>query len=51
MILAFEGFSLSFVGVVVFVFDEVSVCAVECEHQAMEFTMSDDGGLEVGVSK
>ena len=47
----FEGFSLSFVGVLVLVFDEVSVCAVEGEHQAMKFTMGDDGGLEVGVSK
>ena len=27
-----EGFSLSFVGVLVLVFDEVSVCAVEGEH-------------------
>ena len=46
-----EGFSLSFVGVLVFVYDEVSVGAVEGEHQAMKFTMSDDGGLEVGVTK
>ena len=46
-----EGFSLSFVGVVVFVCNEVSVGAVEGEHQAMKFTMSDDGGLEVGVTK
>ena len=46
-----EGFSLSFVGVLVLVYDEVSVGAVEGEHQAMKFTMSDDGGLEVGVSK
>ena len=46
-----EGFSLSFVGVLVLVYDEVSVGAVEGEHQAMKFTVSDDGGLEVGVSK
>ena len=46
-----EGFSLSFVGVLVLVFDEVSVGAVEGEHQAVKFTMSNDGGLEVGVTK
>ena len=46
-----EGFSLFFVGVLVFVCDEVSVGAVEGEHQAMKFTMGDDGGLEVGVTK
>ena len=46
-----EGFSLSFVGVLVLVYDEVSVGAVKGEHQAMKFTMSDDGSLEVGVSK
>ena len=46
-----EGFSLSFIGVSVFVFDEVSVGAVEGEHQAMKFTMGDNGGLEVGVAK
>ena len=46
-----EGFSLSFVGVSIFIFNEVSVGAVEGEHQAMKFTMGDDGGLEVGVSE
>ena len=46
-----EGFSLSFVGVLVLVCDEVSVGTVEGEHQAMKFAMSDDGGLEVGVTK
>ena len=46
-----EGFSLFFIGVLVLVFDEVSVGAVEGEHQAMEFTVGDDGGLEVGVSE
>ena len=46
-----EGFSLSFIGVSVFVLDEVSVSAMEGEHQAMKFTMGDDGGLEVGVTK
>ena len=46
-----EGFSLSFIGVSVFVLDEVSVGAVEGEHQTMKFTVSDDGGLEVGVTK
>ena len=46
-----EGFSLSFVGVSVLIFNEVSVGAVEGEHQAMKFAMGDDGGLEVGVSE
>ena len=46
-----EGLSLFFVGVLVLVYNEVSVGAVEGEHQAVKFTMSDDGGLEVGVSK
>ena len=49
--IGFEGFSLSFVGVLVLIRDEVSVDAVEGEHQAVKFTMSDDGGLEVGVTK
>ena len=30
-----EGFPLFFVGVVVFIGDEVSICAVESEHQTM----------------
>ena len=47
----FEGFSLFFVGVLVFVFDEISIGAVEGEHQAVKFTMGDDRGLEVGVAK
>ena len=47
----FEGFSLFFIWVLVFVFDEVSVGAVEGEHQAVKFTMGDDGGLEVGVTE
>ena len=46
-----EGLSLFFVRVLVFVYDKVSVCAVEGEHQTMKFTMGDDGGLEVWVSK
>ena len=46
-----EGFPLFFVRVLFLVRDEVSVGAVEGEHQAMKFTMSDDGGLEVGVTK
>ena len=41
----FEGFSLFFVGVVVLVGDEVSVCTVEGEHQTVKFTMGGDGGL------
>ena len=46
-----EGFSLSFVGVSVLIFNEVSVGAVEGEHQAVKFTMGDDGGLEVRVAE
>ena len=46
-----EGFSLFFVGVVVLICDEVSVCSMEGEHQAMKFTMGDDGVLEIGVAK
>ena len=46
-----EGFSLFFVGVLVLVFDEVSIGAVEGEHQAMKFTVGDDGVLEVWVTK
>ena len=49
--IGFEGFSLSFVGVLVFVSDEVFVGAVEGEHQTMKFAMGDDGGLEVGIAK
>ena len=46
-----EGFSLFFIGVLVLVFDEVPVGAVEGEHQTMKFTVSNDGGLEVWVSE
>ena len=46
-----EGFPLLFVRVLVFICDEVSVCAVEGEHQTMKFAVSDDGGLEIGVTK
>ena len=46
-----EGFSLFFIGVLVLVFDEVSVGAMEGEHQAMKFAMGDNGGLEVGVAE
>ena len=49
--IGFEGFSLFFVGVSVFVFDEVSVGAVEGEHQAVKFAMGDNEGLEVGVTE
>ena len=47
----FEGFSLFLVWVLVFICNEVLVCAVECEHQAMKFAVSDDGDLKVGVSE
>ena len=46
-----EGFSLFLVWVMVFICDEVSVCAVESEHQTVEFTVGGDGDLEVGVAK
>ena len=46
-----EGFSLFFIGVLFLIYDEVSVGAVEGEHQTVKFTVGDDGGLEVGVSK
>ena len=46
-----EGFSLFFVRVVVLIGNEVSVCSVEGEHQAMEFTVGGNGDLEVGIAK
>ena len=46
-----EGFSLFLVWVLVFICDEISVRLVEGEHQAMKFTVGDDGGLEIGVAK
>ena len=46
----FEGFSLFFVGVLVLICDEISVCSVKGEHQTMKFTMGGDWDLEVGVS-
>ena len=46
-----EGFSLLLVGVVVLICDEISVCAVEGEHQAMKFTVSGDRDLKVGISE
>ena len=45
-----EGFPLFFIGVLVLIFDEVSVGAMEGEHQAVKFAMGDNGGLEVGVT-
>ena len=47
----FEGFSLFFVGVLVLIFDEISVGTMKGEHQAVKFAVCDNGGLEVGVSK
>ena len=41
-----EGFPLFLVWVLVLVCDEISVCAVEGEHQTMKFTMSGDGDFE-----
>ena len=51
MMLASRVFSLFLVWVLVLVCDEISVRSVEGEHQAMKFTVGDDGGLEVGVAK
>ena len=45
----FEGLSLFLVWVLVLICDEISVCAVEGEHQAMKFTVSGDRDLEVGI--
>ena len=46
-----EGFPLFLVWVLVFICDEISVCAMEGEHQTVEFTVSGDGDLEIGVAK
>ena len=46
-----EGLPLFLVWVLVLICDEISVCAVEGEHQTMEFTMSGDRDLEVGISE
>ena len=46
-----EGFPLFFVWVLVLICDEISVCAVEGEHQTMKFTMGGDRDLKVGVSE
>ena len=46
----FQCFSLLFVGVLVFVGDEVSVCSMWGEHQAVEFAVGGNGNLEVRVS-
>ena len=45
-----EGFSLFLIGMVVLISDEVPVCAMEGEHQAMKFAMSGDRDLEIGVA-
>ena len=44
-----ECLPLFFVRVLVFVYNEISVCAVEGEHQAMKFAVSGDRDLEVRV--
>ena len=51
MMLASRVFSLFLVGVMVLIGDEISVCAVEGEHQTMKFTMGSYGDLEVGVAQ
>ena len=45
-----EGLPLFLIWVLVLICDEISVCAVEGEHQAMKFTVGDDGSLEIGVA-
>ena len=49
--ISLQCFPLFLVGVVVLISDEISVCAMEGEHQTVEFTVSGDGNLEVGVAK
>ena len=44
-----EGFPLFLVWVLVLICDEISVCAVKGEHQAMKFTVSGDGIWRLGV--
>ena len=46
-----KGFPLFLVRVMVLISDEVPVCAVEGEHQAMKFTMGGYGDLEVRVAE
>ena len=46
-----ECLSLFFVWVLVFICNEISVCAVEGEHQTMKFTVSGDRDLEVRISE
>ena len=46
-----EGFSLFLIWVMFLVRDEVSICSVEGEHQAVKFTVGGDRDLEVGVSE
>ena len=46
-----KGFSLFLVGVMVLIGDEVSVCSMKGEHQAMKFTVGGYGDLEVGIAK
>ena len=46
-----EGLPLFLVWVLVLVCDEISVCAVEGEHQTMKFTMSGDRDLKIGISE
>ena len=48
--IGFQRLPLFFIGVVFFICDEVSVCLMKGEHQAVKFAMGGDGDLEVGVS-
>ena len=49
--IGFESFSLFLVWVLVLICDEISVCAMEGEHQAMKFTVGGDWDLEVRVAE
>ena len=46
----FKGLPLFLVWVLVLICDEISVGSVECEHEAVKFTVGGDGDLEVGVA-
>ena len=46
-----EGLPLFLVWILVLIRDEISVCAVEGEHQTVKFTMGGDRDLKVGVSE
>ena len=51
MMFASRVFSLFFIGILVFVSDEVAVGAVEGEHQTMKFAVGGVWDLKVGISE